>query len=717
MVDIGGVPQLPWEHFKSYLPEPCVDIPTIRATLECSGVIKDDRWSAYPVDPSAIPEKEDTVCKGLDGIFDAIVEQCHGNSLGRTQILMRTQNPQQTPISDERTNISRPDGAFTLMDSPYDWGRIGASEERKTQKSRKDEYDNIRKIIWSLHHVMRDDPCRRFTYGVTIEDTQMRLWFCNRSGMIVLEAFNFVTDVEKVIHIYASFAFATPAEMGWDPTIRAIPNTSPTEYDISVHSDDQTRPTVYHSARLIWDSAAEEMHGPATRIFEAVDPATGRNIAIKDAWRDHKRESEGASVRMVMGKLDNLGERGQPFKKYFMDVLEYGDVQVDGQPDDTLKLGMRGMPLPEKYGVLSLLRPARTTEEATGNHPIVADLELAFDIRARPDFEYRHRVHHRVVFADVGTPIHDLVRLKDRAQALVDSLKGHKALCDMGYVHRDISVGNILWTKTLDGKMVGKLTDLEYLLAIDSDEKARSTRTGTMDFMSIEVDSMTYHFRPDDVENDSDDDAIYWEPLTRDAHVPPDNIKSGGTPAKPDTTIAFRHNPLNDIESYWWIMSWNIFAHLPTSLRLPPANEELSPSSTDSWSVKAQSHVAEKMFPGTLGSFHRAEIFEKRATFLHDAEVLPAELKPFVQPLELARKRLVKAYRKAENPSKCIDQRAFLQIHGPFIKLFEHIVDQAGDIELRSLSSAFSFSAAKSTGKRTAGGPAGERRSKRRKVE
>ncbi|KIM59994.1 hypothetical protein SCLCIDRAFT_125059, partial [Scleroderma citrinum Foug A] len=44
-----------------------------------------------------------------------------------------------------------------------------------------------RKVIWSLHHIMRSDPYRRSTLGVTIEGANTRLWFTCRSVTMVSE--------------------------------------------------------------------------------------------------------------------------------------------------------------------------------------------------------------------------------------------------------------------------------------------------------------------------------------------------------------------------------------------------------------------------------------------------------------------------------------------------------------------------------------------------
>lgn len=50
---------------------------------------------------------------------------------------------------------------------------------------------NEDKIIWSMHHVMQRDPCRRFTFGITIENTHMRVWLSNRSTITMAEDFDF----------------------------------------------------------------------------------------------------------------------------------------------------------------------------------------------------------------------------------------------------------------------------------------------------------------------------------------------------------------------------------------------------------------------------------------------------------------------------------------------------------------------------------------------
>jgi hypothetical protein len=46
---------------------------------------------------------------------------------------------------------------------------------------------------------MQEDPRRRATFGMTIENSTTRVWFCCRSSVIVSEAFDFI-DVRPFLN-------------------------------------------------------------------------------------------------------------------------------------------------------------------------------------------------------------------------------------------------------------------------------------------------------------------------------------------------------------------------------------------------------------------------------------------------------------------------------------------------------------------------------------
>ena len=40
---------------------------------------------------------------------------------------------------------------------------------------------------------MFEDPRRRFTYGYTIDCSEMRLWYCDRASIVMSQAFDFTS--------------------------------------------------------------------------------------------------------------------------------------------------------------------------------------------------------------------------------------------------------------------------------------------------------------------------------------------------------------------------------------------------------------------------------------------------------------------------------------------------------------------------------------------
>ncbi|EKM61536.1 uncharacterized protein PHACADRAFT_204704 [Phanerochaete carnosa HHB-10118-sp] len=115
----------------------------------------------------------------------------------------------------------------------------------------------------------------------------------------------------------------------------------------------------------------------------------------------------------------------------------------------------------------------------------------------------------------------------------------------MGWVHRDISTGNIL---VYDGR--GLLTDFEYAKRWDTEEHtSHQMRTGTEYFMSLEVDAHEYLFqiqgvgRPETIPHRGGKKSF-----TKLVGALPSHFETQVKPALP-----FRYHPLNDWESLFWV--------------------------------------------------------------------------------------------------------------------------------------------------------------------
>ncbi|KAG7093629.1 hypothetical protein E1B28_007293 [Marasmius oreades] len=92
---------------------------------------------------------------------------------------------QHLPGERVKPNSSCPDSFLYLIPNlrlleGMGWEQLLCVGEVKNKKTEKAELDNWVKVVWGMHHIMRNDPCRLFTFGYTMEDDQARLWYHSR---------------------------------------------------------------------------------------------------------------------------------------------------------------------------------------------------------------------------------------------------------------------------------------------------------------------------------------------------------------------------------------------------------------------------------------------------------------------------------------------------------------------------------------------------------
>ena len=67
-------------------------------------------------------------------------------------------------------------------------------------------FQKVLEILWSLHHMMNVDRRRRFAFGATIENTDLRIWFCCRQIVFVTHRFDFL-EVNIGLRLRSSCTF------------------------------------------------------------------------------------------------------------------------------------------------------------------------------------------------------------------------------------------------------------------------------------------------------------------------------------------------------------------------------------------------------------------------------------------------------------------------------------------------------------------------------
>ncbi|KAM4067835.1 kinase [Hirsutella rhossiliensis] len=101
---------------------------------------------------------------------------------------------------------------------------------------------------------------------------------------------------------------------------------------------------------------------------------------------------------------------------------------------------------------------------------------------------YPFRVFRCLVISPAGRAIHKYEKKSELLGALRDAIKAHRSLYLKGNIlHRDISENNIIITDPERTGHMGMLIDLDLAKELGSGRSGARCRTGTMEFMAIEV--------------------------------------------------------------------------------------------------------------------------------------------------------------------------------------------------------------------------------------
>ncbi|GJE95060.1 hypothetical protein PsYK624_112390 [Phanerochaete sordida] len=595
------VTEIPTDYFRQNLlldlmsPIHPRDVVTI---MRNKGYIRDDRWSLWPMDPCDTLDPttqklmhEDKVFQPLETLAKQVLEAFHqlqdekGSPRSNASFVFKC-NPSRAPKSDARSDVlSRPDtygieaDAEAVTDARIRalWAQIALPGEFKKNAPGADTNDNNTKILWSMHHIMRDDASRRFVLGFTIENRSMRWWYCSRSEVFVTKEIDFFAEQELVCDFFLRVMLGERSQLGWDSTMRPAPSTKAqetTQYDITVHdvSSDKLIERTFRTKRLIWNYGADALRGRGTRVWAAVEVINKKEtmdmVVVKEAWRDESRLPEGKLAADIRKQILTRGPKDvKVLDALFMETVAYGDVLIDGAVDSTaaFKPCRANAPLPEKLSVIHVSvgnkHKRRIVGAARLGHQVI-DKKAK---RRSSVVKYPTKIHHRTVFKDVGEPLLQVESLKDVFTSLSQVITGLKLLHRYGWVHRDISYGNVLRVKEYT-----KITDIEYAKEVSETSTHRGVRTGTPYFMAIEVATGSYMFMPEkqaEVTSAVDDEDLVADldnntkaaksaaPLEQPP-IPPPISEKHSEGVKP--VIYFRHNPLHDLESVAWLSLYSV---------------------------------------------------------------------------------------------------------------------------------------------------------------
>ncbi|KAJ3999942.1 hypothetical protein F5050DRAFT_751632 [Lentinula boryana] len=563
------VPEVPLDWYFEHLLPPLpagIDTEEIVASLKESGALTDNSWAAIVEHPRLDKRHEDEVYGGLEQIFEHIVNAATTQNPELEQQFALKLTPGVNATS-ERDSTTKPDGHFMSLaeaarlahadEKPTIYNVWGSQEFKKDNEGVTHSMDKcVSQLVYDMQQIMALDPCRRFTFGTSIMNRSFRLWFCSRGVFLTAKPFDFMSEPEKVVRVFLSFAFASRTDAGWDPSMTCILPASPTgkrQYKIQV--EDKT----YITTRILSDYAADSPIGRATRVWlvKDEDGLSDSRYVLKDVWVDSERQTEDEIRSALLKDVDeHCGSDARAIvERHLLTPVASEKLHVGTIIDDTTQLIMRGGTIPKNLDHLKLVVPqlsgsSTRSQVSTTENPSDAVFSgtraryLRYGDTARHAPRVTSRFHYRIVFLECATTMYDEKHFGNILDALADVTEALRWIHKSHWVHRDISGGNVYWydckSQGSEGENRGLLGDLEFA-KVRKPGSTHEVRTGTFNFMASEVIAGRYLFRP------AFNLDLFKNPTQ---FLAADRIRA---------RLPFAFNPLHDMESIWWILIYLLY--------------------------------------------------------------------------------------------------------------------------------------------------------------
>ncbi|KAJ6571781.1 hypothetical protein B0H19DRAFT_668547 [Mycena capillaripes] len=383
----------------------------------------------------------------------------------------------QTPVNTERIHSSRPDSYLYLIEGieAIGWHQLLTISEFKKKKQDQLEVriiyicrgnnnllltlnQNWIQLLWGCNHILRNDPRRRFTFGLTVEDDEARLWFFSRACIVVSEPFSFIQEPQTLVHFLLSMVLSphppssndvraeapTPQHLqhlGFDPTMTRVDINGNIGYEIQMAEE------CYILTKVLCDYKVDELIGRATRVWQvAKKEDRTQEFVMKDIWLEQGARREGDILDEINDRLNGTRpDLLEAFRRHFLAVEKEATI---GEP-------IRGVDAHSDVKYLSLVDLFPTSQSTS----IVSPSLRTYSTGILAPRRFADREQYRVFFRGVLTPLHLLRNAREQAQVIADLPLALEVLLAAGCVHRDLSNTNAMLNPTT-GR--GVLTDVEY---------------------------------------------------------------------------------------------------------------------------------------------------------------------------------------------------------------------------------------------------------------
>ncbi|KAM9873871.1 hypothetical protein VDGL01_12050 [Verticillium dahliae] len=457
--------------------------------VEGSDPLFGDGWKGWPKDAN-----QDDVLSWFADFSEKLATFAEGHKSisthqHRRRPLAKPNEPIDGSVGKRKMDVGFVNDPQAGKDSRCHWSQILVPGELKSNPSADKASEAWLDLGRYAREVLAAQDTRRFVLGFTICGSLMRVWAFDRLGGIASEQFNINDDGLQFVFTILGFLWMNEEELGFDPTIMSANQ----ERFIEVNRNGSTE-------RIIIDQLMQRARciaGRATTCWKAHPEGRPEMLlVIKDSWQYPERDEEGDLLREATNKgAVNVA-------RYY----HHEAVQIRGMDDDIRSNTRRGLDIRRaanyrparqmprnniasgisREGASSARASRKRSSSQTGAHPPSSKRSCSVSptkaVSALPN-----RVHRRVILRDYGLPIYKARSRSALLAAFERCIEGHESLHKAGFLHRDISVNNLMINEDDNNpSWPSFLIDLD--LAIKESREAASGakgKTGTRAFMAI----------------------------------------------------------------------------------------------------------------------------------------------------------------------------------------------------------------------------------------
>lgn len=481
-----------------------------RTIRKANPQVQNGRWTGYP---TVLSQKA-----FLDWFWDFQKDFLYQ---GRGKYDASPDQPLAGSDCKRRPDIFLAPSSASKHDDKYKWIDVRVIGELKQSEIRGKYVEELLNFCGHAREVFAAQPTRRFLHGFIIRGSDMELWVFDRSGPYGSVRFNIHEDPCLFIRIMFGYTRMDDDELGMNTYIKE----DETGKYISFRADGKSEERFYLEDKPIASQRAIVCRGTACYRAKKGDSESWEYV-VKFAWRSDKRQAEGELLKLAgernvwgvakwighsdLGSISDMRSGLRFGKSYTFRTARRDDINqchsttqgISMTPVNTPSPGSKRKELakapmapPRKRSKLgSHVESAtvqanraignvrsRCEENPSGNSPTAPEI--------RDDHVFENRIFSCLIISPPGRPVRDFTSILEFLQACLDFLKGHRSLYHDGKIlHRDVSENNIIITKAeRDGDPRGMIIDLDLAIELDGRPSGAKHRTGTMQFMAIEI--------------------------------------------------------------------------------------------------------------------------------------------------------------------------------------------------------------------------------------